>query len=115
MTNRIWKMIRKKKPPQPDPQLFDARDITSPLTLQCAMQSVVSKRFVIDDEWLRENANLCPQNPHPYAILGINRTSIYNSECTLCMAPYKDDGFPDMSKMLSCVPSGKAGVAAKQS
>ena len=113
MTNRIWRFIRKRKPPQPRQNLKTITRHTAPITLEMAMQSIVAKRFVICEEWQQEHAPSAPENPHPWAIIGTYRVSAYSDDIMLMMAPYKDDGFADFGNVLH-VPVKKVGVAANQ-
>ncbi len=113
MTNRIWRFIRKRKPPQPPHYTKGATKHTVPMTLAISMQSIVAKRFVICEDWMDENAPGAPANPHPWCIVGVYRASAYNSDIMLVMAPYKEDGFVDFANQLY-VPADKVGVAVKQ-
>ena len=111
--NRIWKMIRKRKPPLPPQFTKGMTQHTTSMTLAMSLQSIVAKRFVICEEWMNENAPGAPANPHPWAIIGVYRTSPYHSEVMLLMAPFKENGFTDFNNTLH-VPAGKVGVAADQ-
>ena len=111
--HRFWKFVIKRKPPTAPHYTHAVTKMITSQMLEIDLQSIVQKRFVICQDWQRKHAPEAPPNPHPWCVLGVHRESIYNVNVVLMMAPFTEDGFPDVSQAIR-VPAGKVGVAAKQ-
>ena len=114
--NRIWKFISRrsqKSPPQPPRDTIPATATTSPVMFEMMLQSIVAKRFVIDENWRAENCPDAPENPHPWHIVGAIRLANCTTDVAIVMAPVMEDGLADMKQVIQ-VPANKIGVAARQ-
>jgi len=110
--NRIWEHIQ-RAPPTPGKTAQSIGNCVQPLNLALEVESLVGRRFVICEEWRIKNAPDAPENPHPWEVIGVMRASAYTARSVLLMAPVREDGTVQMSRVLR-IPAGKVGVAARQ-